>query len=51
MIEALYFVVLFFVYQVPCLIIRLFKKETLENILNKEDTEEEDVPPHLLKQK
>lgn len=42
MVEIIYFWTLFWIYQVPMLIIRFYKKEKLEEILNAETPEESD---------
>ena len=42
MVELIYFWTLFWVFQAPMIIIRFFKKEKLEEILNAETTEESD---------
>ena len=42
MVEVIYFWVLFFFFQVPVVIIRLYTKDKLEEILNAETEEEED---------
>ena len=42
MVEIIYFWVLFWIFQVPFLIVRLYKKEAIEEILNAEDVEESD---------
>ncbi len=42
MVEIIYFWVLFWIYQVPFVIIRFFKKEKIEEVLNAETPEEDD---------
>ena len=42
MVELIYFWTLFWIYQVPMLLIRFYRKETLEEILNAETPEESD---------
>lgn len=42
MVELIYFWTLFWIYQVPMLLIRFYRKEKLEEILNAETPEESD---------
>ena len=42
MVEIIYFWILFWIFQVPFLIIRFYKKEAIEEVLNAETPEESD---------
>ncbi len=42
MVELIYFWTLFWIYQVPMLLLRFYRKEKLEEILNAETPEESD---------
>lgn len=42
MVELIYFWTLFWIYQVPMLLIRFYRKEKLEEIINAETPEESD---------